>query len=206
MPRYSLDNVTINWVPWAEGPPPRGPGTHQRTRRSKQLWKDQRFGSIIHSLQRLRAIRMGLDGPPSGLWSTGRDTHSSRFGGASLRDEIRPDPELTFEGECGMTCDGRLPLRTLRVTYREIVGDPDPQQTQRRGRGLVTEGREAEARRRRSVTSSYVMHRDHALPRRSDTQGGPSVGGPASPRALPLIYSIFSSPQRRDSDLRTTLR
>jgi AAA domain, putative AbiEii toxin, Type IV TA system len=44
-----------------------------------------------------------------------------------------------------MTCDGRLPLRTLRVTHREIVGDPDPQQTQRRRRGLVTEGREAEA-------------------------------------------------------------
>jgi hypothetical protein len=55
------------------------------------------------------------------------------------------DPELTFEGECRMTCDGRLPLRTLRVTHREIVGDPDPQQTQRRRRGLVTEGREAEA-------------------------------------------------------------
>jgi hypothetical protein len=52
------------------------------------------------------------------------------------------DPDLTFKGECTMTCDGIIPLRALRVTYRDIVGDLDPLETERRRRGLVAEGKE----------------------------------------------------------------
>ena len=28
------------------------------------------------------------------------------------------DPDLTFEGECSMSCSGAFPLRSLRVTYK----------------------------------------------------------------------------------------
>jgi AAA domain, putative AbiEii toxin, Type IV TA system/AAA ATPase domain len=54
------------------------------------------------------------------------------------------DPEHVFEGECTMSCDGTVPFKTLRVTYRDIVGDPDPRETERRRRGLVAEGKEGE--------------------------------------------------------------
>src|SRR5271166_3044487 len=52
------------------------------------------------------------------------------------------DPDAVFEGECVMTCHGPPHLRKLRVTYKDIVGDPDPQESERRRRGLVSEGKE----------------------------------------------------------------
>jgi hypothetical protein len=52
------------------------------------------------------------------------------------------DPELAFEGECTMTCEGLPLLHSLRVTYVDIMGDPDPQETERRKRGLIAEGNE----------------------------------------------------------------
>jgi AAA domain, putative AbiEii toxin, Type IV TA system len=55
------------------------------------------------------------------------------------------DPDLLFEGECSMTYAGILPfLKSLRVTYRDIVGDPDPQETGRRRRRLVKERKDGE--------------------------------------------------------------
>jgi hypothetical protein len=55
------------------------------------------------------------------------------------------DPDLVFEGECKMTCDGIDPLlKTLRVTYRDLVGEPDPQRAERRARGHVANGSEEE--------------------------------------------------------------
>ncbi len=55
------------------------------------------------------------------------------------------DPDSMYEGECTMTCDGFFPIRTLRVTYRDIVGDPDPpQEAERRRRSLLLEGKEEE--------------------------------------------------------------
>ena len=55
------------------------------------------------------------------------------------------DPDASFQGECTMTCNGLLPfLRRLRVTYKDIVGHPDPQESERRRRGLVSEGKEEE--------------------------------------------------------------
>ncbi|MGP0067127.1 MAG: AAA family ATPase [Isosphaeraceae bacterium] len=56
------------------------------------------------------------------------------------------DPDAMFEGECAMSCEGEgiptlQPLR-LRVTYKDIVGDPDPFERDRRDRGLVPEGEE----------------------------------------------------------------
>ena len=38
------------------------------------------------------------------------------------------DPKTMFEGECTMSCDGRFPLRRLRVTYRDILGEPGPKE------------------------------------------------------------------------------
>lgn len=34
------------------------------------------------------------------------------------------DPDFTFEGECTMSCDGTFPLRKLRVAYSDIMGEP----------------------------------------------------------------------------------
>jgi energy-coupling factor transporter ATP-binding protein EcfA2 len=56
------------------------------------------------------------------------------------------DPETMFEGECTMSCEG-IPIPTLqplqlRVTYKDIVGDPDPFEKDRRDRGLIPEGEE----------------------------------------------------------------
>lgn len=34
------------------------------------------------------------------------------------------DPDFAFEGECEMSCDGTFPLRRLRVTYNDMVGEP----------------------------------------------------------------------------------
>ena len=35
------------------------------------------------------------------------------------------DPEFLFEGECTMSCGGRFPLQTPRITRRDIIGEPD---------------------------------------------------------------------------------
>jgi energy-coupling factor transporter ATP-binding protein EcfA2 len=52
------------------------------------------------------------------------------------------DPDQPFEGECTMSCEGLPLVHALRVNYQEIVGDPDPQETERRKRGLIAEGNE----------------------------------------------------------------
>lgn len=36
------------------------------------------------------------------------------------------DPDAFFEAECVMRCRGEFPLRMLRVQYKDIVGEPDP--------------------------------------------------------------------------------
>lgn len=35
------------------------------------------------------------------------------------------DPDAMFDGTCEMSCDGRFPLRSLKVTYRDLIRDPD---------------------------------------------------------------------------------
>jgi energy-coupling factor transporter ATP-binding protein EcfA2 len=35
------------------------------------------------------------------------------------------DPDVLFEGGCTMSCDGRFPLRKLRADYKDIVGEPN---------------------------------------------------------------------------------
>jgi energy-coupling factor transporter ATP-binding protein EcfA2 len=37
----------------------------------------------------------------------------------------RVDPDSLFAGECTMTCDGTFPLRRLRVVYKDLVGEPE---------------------------------------------------------------------------------
>lgn len=36
------------------------------------------------------------------------------------------DPDVFFEGECGMSCEGCYPLRRLTVKYEDIQGGPEP--------------------------------------------------------------------------------
>jgi len=42
--------------------------------------------------------------------------------------------DVMFESECEMSCGGLFPLRRLRATYRDIVGEPDSKQIERRRR------------------------------------------------------------------------
>lgn len=41
------------------------------------------------------------------------------------------DPDTMFEAECRMTNEGAYPLRALAVTYRDIIGEPDPDEVRR---------------------------------------------------------------------------
>jgi len=46
------------------------------------------------------------------------------------------DPETAFEGQCTISCTGRISLRKLRATYRDIEGEPIPVELER----LLKEG------------------------------------------------------------------
>lgn len=41
------------------------------------------------------------------------------------------DPDVMFESQCEMTCDGAFPLRKLRVEYRDILGEPSKEEVDR---------------------------------------------------------------------------
>lgn len=41
------------------------------------------------------------------------------------------DPEILFEAECNFVCDGAFPLRSLRVKYKEFLGEPSPEEMRR---------------------------------------------------------------------------
>jgi hypothetical protein len=42
------------------------------------------------------------------------------------------DPDATFVGSCEMECEGTFPLRRLRVTYADIIGEPQDSTLRRR--------------------------------------------------------------------------
>jgi hypothetical protein len=41
------------------------------------------------------------------------------------------DPEMMLEADCEFECSGRFPLNTLRVRYREFIGEPAPEERRR---------------------------------------------------------------------------
>ena len=47
------------------------------------------------------------------------------------RDLVSPDSDELVEAECEFDCDGRFPLRTLRVRYGEFFGVPSPEEWRR---------------------------------------------------------------------------
>ena len=42
--------------------------------------------------------------------------------------------DVMFESECVLSCRGSFPLRRLRATYRDIIGEPDSRQIEHNGR------------------------------------------------------------------------
>ncbi len=63
------------------------------------------------------------------------------------------DPDVLFSGQCLMTCDGEFPLRKLRATYDDIVGDIDSGGPELRGkRPLLTYIEDLQPRRGAEIT------------------------------------------------------
>jgi energy-coupling factor transporter ATP-binding protein EcfA2 len=76
------------------------------------------------------------------------------------------DPETMFEGECTMSCDGRFPLRKLRVTYTDIVGEPDLEKARSQARLRGMEGEEiADDQPRRGAVIKHFIDPEVSPPR-----------------------------------------
>jgi len=125
MPEYSLDDVTIDGFRGLKNLRLDGLGLINILVGPNNCGKT----SVLEAL----SILCNASDPFEWLWMVRRRD----FGGL---DETRiqslrwcfpqhgqlSDPEVTFEGECSMSCSGRFPLRKLRVTYRDLEGEPDP--------------------------------------------------------------------------------
>ncbi|MGA2701957.1 MAG: AAA family ATPase [Isosphaeraceae bacterium] len=136
MPEYSLDDVTINGFRGLKNLRLDGLGLINILVGPNNCGKT----SVLEAL----SILCNASDPFEWLWMVRRRD----FGGL---DESRiqslrwcfpqhgqlADPEVTFEGECSMSCSGSFPLRRLRVTYRDIEGEPDPKKLGRRGKGQL---------------------------------------------------------------------
>ncbi len=72
------------------------------------------------------------------------------------------DPETVFEGECTMSCDGKFPLRNLRVTYRDILGEPGRKEVEHRESNTRLEEDEIDdIHLRRGAEITHFIRADH---------------------------------------------
>ena len=114
------------------------------------------------------------------------------------------DADTMFRGECSMTCDGRFPLKKLRVTCEEIEGIPDRGQVnqlakgqslvQQHGLGPIIDGHDVDLGPIRGAEIQHFLEADGSLLR----------SGMAVPQSLSLrVWEDDPLPSGRPSRIQS---
>lgn len=104
-------------------------------------------------------------------------------------------PDVIYEGQCQMSCEGRFPLRSLAVTIRDIEGEPDAREVTRRAREREEDMDVTEPRR--GAELAYLANFDAAA---SSAIAPESAGADKSQRIAIEIWDntlYFGRPVRR---------
>jgi len=143
MPRHSLDNVTIDGFRGLRNFHLDGLGLINVLVGPNNSGKT----SVLEAL----SILCDPFEPPEWIWMVRRrdfgrldETRIQSLRWCFTQSGQLADPETMFQAECTMTCAGTFGLRKLRVTYKDVVGEPFAKESERRSEGPAQEAEEAE--------------------------------------------------------------
>jgi AAA domain, putative AbiEii toxin, Type IV TA system len=166
MPKYSLDNVTVDGFRGLRKLRLDGLGLFNILVGANNSGKTsvlEALSILCNPLEPLEWISMVRRRDFGGL----DETRIQSLRWCFAQSGQLADPETTFEGECSMSCDGQFPLRKFRATYTDIVGEPGSNSIKSRARLRRQEEDTADPQPRRGAEIVHFISSTEALSRQT---------------------------------------